>query len=172
MAHTDPIDSFSEQLTRAFWARFLPRAECRLIYPGADSVPLQRIGELLGWGQVSPLGIGISQEYGLWFAYRTAFLTSAKLPLSPVRRQQSPCESCVDKPCIRHCPASAVEFRSAFDISACFKFRLGTDSPCVDKCAARLACPVGTEHRYPSSMMRYIYRFSMRTVRDYQNGKI
>ncbi len=169
MSSTDPVDSFSRATTQTFCSKFLPHATCDLIYPGSTSIPLQRIGALLGWGHVSPLGIGISNEYGLWFAYRGAFLTSARLPLTEKIAQPFACDSCIDKPCIGRCPASAVCASAAFDIPACVDFRLSENSPCVDCCLARQACPVGASHRYPVEMVRYLYKYSIDSIRRYKS---
>lgn len=161
----DPIDSLSKNITRLFCSRYLQGAVCELLYPGDFPIPLQRIGALLGWGEVSPLGIGISHEYGLWFAYRSAFLTTAELPVTESSRQPRPCESCVDKPCIGHCPASAVSASTTFDIPACVNFRLAENSPCANRCLARQACPVGDEYRYPEDLVQYLYEHSLESIR-------
>lgn len=161
----DPIDSFSSDTTQLFCSRYLRDAACEMIYPGSFPIPLQRIGALLGWGEVSPLGIGISNEYGLWFAYRAAFFTTAELPLSEKSRGAMACDNCLDKPCISHCPASAVNAGAPFDISTCIDFRLSENSPCVNRCLARQACPVGVEYRYPEEMVQYIYEYSINSIR-------
>ena len=165
-----PIDSFSRSITQSFCSRYLEDEACEMIYPGNFPIPLQRIGTLLGWGEVSPLGIGISNEYGLWFAYRAAFFTTAELPLSEKSQQLRACDSCVDKPCISHCPASAVSASTAFDIPACVNFRLSENSPCVDRCLARQACPVGVEYRYPEEMVQYLYEYSIKSIRRRTNS--
>lgn len=169
MSVADPIDSLSKKLTHRFCTEFIQDPAYQLLFPSDLSIPLQRIGALLGWGQVSPLGVGISGEYGLWFAYRSAFLTHVALPVSENTPPLSPCDVCVDKPCISHCPAAAVSVDNAFDISACFNFRLRDHSPCLDRCVARMACPVGVQYQYPLEMIQYIYTFSMATVRRYRS---
>ncbi len=167
MPDKDPMDAFSHSVTKTFCENYLDGASCQLVFPTKHIIPLQRIGTFLGWGHVSPLGVGISEKHGLWWAYRSAFLTTAELPVTEPLSQKFACDDCVDKPCIIACPASAVSTDETFDVDACFHFRAHDNSPCVDKCLARLACPIGAESRYPDEMIHYIYQYSMSTVRSY-----
>ena len=167
MPSSDPMDNFSKSVTERFLKTVLADARNELVFPTHHIVPLQRIGALIGWGEVSPLGVGISEKHGLWFAYRSAFVTSAELPVSDMPQQNMPCRDCEDKPCISACPASAVDTSATFDVDGCFRFRAAKNSPCIDRCRSREACPVGAESRYPREMITYIYNTSMKTVRRY-----
>lgn len=174
LEQTDPVDNFSLALTARFVRDYLEPAPYFILYPGPYPVPLQQFGALAGWHQPSPLGIGINARFGLWFAYRVAFLTSLELPLvslSPPASfspsSPSPCASCADKPCITSCPARAVSAEEAFSIPACTAFRLQQDSDCAEQCLARLACPVASEHRYSQAQLRYHYRRSLRSIKAF-----
>lgn len=162
LENTDPVDEFSSMIASQFIADYLGGAPSQLLYPGPTRVSLMQLGNLAGWSHPSPLGLGIHAEYGLWFAYRAAFVTSAELPPTTSPPSQHPCESCVEKPCITACPVGAVSAEQPFNISTCYEFRLTANSPCVDRCLSRLACPVGQEHRYSEEQMRHHYALSRR----------
>ncbi|MCB8946264.1 MAG: hypothetical protein H6658_21165 [Ardenticatenaceae bacterium] len=164
----DPIDHFSIHLTETCLRDYLGNPPYLRLYPLTEHiVPLPRLGELAGWCHPSPLGLGISPTYGLWFAYRTAYLVDADLPLAPFSLPPSPCHTCADKPCITTCPASAVRLAEGFDVFKCSHFRLEESSPCQDRCLARLACPVAPEHCYTLAQVQYHYGRSLQTIREY-----
>ena len=50
---------------------------------------------------------------------------------------------------------------------ACIAQRLRADSACALTCPARLACPVGPEHRYSSAQMAHSYGISLAMLREY-----
>lgn len=149
------FDQYSRQKVQEYCTHVLGNASFRLLYPTDFPVPLQQWGALLGWSHPSPMGLGIHQEYGLWFAYRAAFLVDAPLPLSQAGSQQSPCERCQEKPCLSVCPPQALKAVSSPDIQACSSFRLKPSSPCASTCLARYACPVGRDYRYSPGQMSY-----------------
>ncbi len=163
----DPIDDFSTFHTKQFISETLENPKHLLLYPSTSyPIPLQQLGELAGWCHPSPLSLGINPTYGLWFAYRAAFLVDAELPLTTPSTHPSPCDSCTDKPCITTCPAGAAQ-PNKLDYIKCSHFRLREDSPCQDRCLARMACPVGTKHQYTLEQIQYHYGLSMETVRAY-----
>jgi ferredoxin len=166
--HTaDPVDHFSIHLTETFLRDYLGNPPYLCLYPLTEyMVPLQRLGELAGWCHPSPLGLGISPTYGLWFAYRAAFLVDADLPVTTSFSSPSPCDTCADKPCITTCPSGAVRL-AGFDVFKCSHFRLQENSPCHDRCLARLACPAAPEHRYELEQVQYHYGRSLQTIRTY-----
>ena len=53
-----------------------------------------------GAGHVSPLGLNIHPQYGLWHAYRAALLFPVAFDLPPLSPGPHPCEACADKPCL------------------------------------------------------------------------
>jgi epoxyqueuosine reductase len=166
----DPVDDYSVSLTGQFIRDYLGSPAVFWLYPNTKYlVPLQQLGEAAGWSFPSPLGSGVSPEYGAWFAYRTAFLIDADLPLRREAPASSPCDSCKKKPCIRACPADAVQWAD-FDIDSCVQHRLRPESPCADRCLARLACPLSPEHRYTRSQIQYHYRRSLETIRAWHGG--
>lgn len=164
----DPIDSYSIRLTQHFIKTTLDGTDSLLLYPNTPYlIPLQQLGELAGWCAPSPLGISISSEFGVWFAYRSAFLTNYPLPISNHLPDDSPCDSCVEKPCIAACPAGAVGEIGQFDLNTCAKHRLKAGSTCADRCLARMACPVAPQHKYTLPQIQYHYGHSLVTLQRY-----
>ena len=166
----DPVDSFSIRHTTHFVENILEDEAWQLLYPSDIFFPLNELGELAGFGQPSPLFIGINPEYGLWWAYRAVFLTRLALPLTEIEEQAHPCESCLDKPCISICPADALSADAPFNIYACADYRAKDESRCGYQCLARLACPVGTSHRYSREQITYHYSQSLATIKLYKAG--
>ncbi|MEM7799062.1 MAG: hypothetical protein AAF633_07735 [Chloroflexota bacterium] len=168
----DPIDRFSLALTRNFVEMIGGAVDYHSylnLYPlSSHVIPLQRLGALAGWGHPSPIGPFISGRYGLWFAYRSAFLTN--LPLdsgSSEAHLPLPCDTCKDKPCQIVCPASAIQVGDPIALNACITHRLTPKSSCAATCLARIACPVGREHRYPKEVISRLYRHSLGGLRQW-----
>lgn len=162
-----PIDDLSETLAEKFMAFFPGEPLVQKLFPPSRSIPLQKLGKLAGWSNPSLLGQDIHFEFGLWFAYRSAFLTDLNLPLIRVDQQKSVCDSCQGQDCIAACHSGAVAGISQFDVSACVNFRMQVDSTCADNCAARLACPFAAQHRYRREQIRYHYTFSLNATKKY-----
>ena len=163
----DPVDTYSLNLTQQFIDGYLDGAASLIVYPSDNLVPLGQLGELTGWSHPSPLGQGINAEYGVWFAYRTAFLTTAVLPIMTSPLTDSPCTSCIDQPCLTACPVGATEENGRFAITLCTQHRLQSNSPCADRCLARMACPIAPEHRYTLPQIQYHYWDSLKTLKKY-----
>ncbi|MBK8989601.1 MAG: hypothetical protein IPM39_26680 [Chloroflexi bacterium] len=161
----DPVDHYSVTVTRQFLRDYLADPPVLWLYPDTTYlVPLQQLGQLAGWSYPSPLGQGIHPEYGVWFAYRAAFLTPLALPFHSTPPQSAPCDGCRDKPCIHACPVGAAQ-PERFDGDSCARYRLCAPSPCADRCLARLACPFFPEHRYTLPQIQYHYGHSLATLR-------
>ncbi|MDX1523803.1 MAG: hypothetical protein R3264_19405 [Anaerolineae bacterium] len=165
-----PVDHFSLTLAQTFITGYLGDPPTLIAYPGDYAIPLQRLGQLAGWSHPSPLGLGISPVYGVWFAYRVAFFTTLPLPVTEQFITQSPCDTCLDKPCISACPVRAVRGIDVFDIPTCMDYRLSSNTTCADRCLSRLACPYFPQHRYPLAQVQYHYRRSLESIRLYYDG--
>ena len=164
---TDPIDSFSVDRIKSWFGAHYPSCKYKIIYPDRQRiVPLQTLGELAGWHHCSPFRIGINQLWGSWFAYRLAVLTDSNFEVSEKTGISSPCEACIEKPCITACPADALQC-SDYSLKRCINHRLESESSCHDQCLARLACPVATQHRYTMGQINYHYGRSMLTIEEY-----
>jgi epoxyqueuosine reductase QueG len=121
------------------------------LYPfaGPPWLPFQRWAQKADRVFVSPLGILIHPEFGLWHSYRGALTFREHLDLPAAATEASPCDSCREKPCLTRCPVSAFS-GAGYDVAGCrahISTRAGT--ACMDGgCLARRACPVGAAHRY------------------------
>jgi epoxyqueuosine reductase len=169
--HAHPLDAHAQ--------RVIARADAllgdlpRRWMPCAAEAPVHLDFRTLGWraglGLPSRLGLLLHPAWGPWIALRAAcVLTEAPegLPMTHALDPQapSPCEACVSAhgtpPCARACPGGAFP-QGRWDVEACASFHApspeGGPSPCRASCAARLACPLGAEHRYPPEALAYHY---------------
>ena len=73
-AGADPIDDFTVRTIRQWMSEFLPDNRYAILYPGSDTIDLQRLGALAGWHHASPFMVGIDAEWGTWYAYRAVVL--------------------------------------------------------------------------------------------------
>jgi hypothetical protein len=48
-----------------------------------------------------------------------------------------------------------------FALPRCLEYRRRPDSACAFTCLARLACPVGSDHRYDAAQLRHSYGQSL-----------
>ncbi|MCP5099403.1 MAG: hypothetical protein GY943_27935 [Chloroflexi bacterium] len=164
----NPIDHYSIKISQTFITKHLLNKQAVRLYPLTEFIiPLQQLGEHAGWCHSSPLGLGISPKFGVWYAYRTAYLINAPLPIITATRQASPCNSCERKPCLTACPAKALHPYNPINISACAAHRLRPHSSCVNQCLSRLACPIAPEHQYSIEQISYHYEDSLTTLRHY-----
>jgi Fe-S-cluster-containing hydrogenase component 2 len=108
---------------------------------------------------VSPIGVLIHPDWGLWHAYRGALAFRGRLDLPEPDRRPSPCASCPDRPCQSSCPAGAIA-PTGYDSAACAAHvasERGVD--CLQQgCRARRSCPVGAAHRYGPTQAEFHMR--------------
>jgi ferredoxin len=149
----DPLDTWSKSV-------ILPVAEAMgaTAYFPSDPPwqPFQRWAMQAEGLRASPLGLLIHPQYGLWHGYRGALGFPFELEVEQVEASRHPCDSCVTKPCLSHCPADAVT-HAGFDVSACRLHLRHLDSARCRSggCHARNACPVGAQFRYPPEQLRF-----------------
>ena len=151
----DPIDNFSLRAMREF-ADSVIDGECKILFPLTDYLlPLQKLSRELNLSRPSPLGLDISQNFGVWFAFRGMLITKRDIPSLVPRPFESPCLTCKSQECANACPVGAVKLNSSFEIKTCADYRFSDGSACADKCLARLACPYQSEHRYEILQTQY-----------------
>lgn len=94
---------------------------------------------------VSPVGLLIHDEAGLWVSFRGAILMDTIEP-APTE-STNPCDTCADRPCLSTCPVSALS-GTGYALATCHTFldsSAGQD--CMERgCAVRRACPVSERH--------------------------
>ena len=117
-------------------------------------LPFQRWAQKAEPCHVSPLGMLIHPDYGLWHGYRGALALADRLAVPAADDRPSPCDDCPDRPCLSACPVGA--FRASrgagtsYDVPACARHldsRAGADCMALG-CRARRACPQGADARY------------------------
>ena len=160
----NPVDEYTSDMLQDLLTAEFPGRDWRILFPAdadSDAPNLQQLGRLAGWHHASPLGNGINQKSGLWFAYRAVVAVDVLIPPSAPQIGDSPCVSCTDTPCIAACPGTALQIGEAPDLSACVHYRSEPESSCAQTCLARLACPVATHCRYSAEQIRYFYKRSL-----------
>lgn len=159
----NPIDDFTVQTVKRWFATCLPQNDYRIIYPGSQQVGLQKLGRLAGWHHASPFMVGIDREWGSWYAYRALVAADTAFEPSLPLEGGSPCDGCSHRVCISGCPGAALA-DGRFDLGKCIAYRRLAGSKCRATCLARIACPVGSAHRYCDEQIRHSYAISMQAI--------
>jgi ferredoxin len=160
-----PLDAWSRRVIAAIAAA----AGAQPLFPfgGPPHLPFARWAQRAEPVHVSPLGMLIHPEYGLWHAYRGALAFAERLDLPTVEQRPSPCASCATTPCLAGCPVGA--FTSAgYDVPACTR-HLSTPQgeDCMSLgCRARRACPIGHAYVYESPQVAFHMRAFLRAQRQ------
>jgi hypothetical protein len=135
-----------------------PGFGAKALFPfgGPPWLPFQRWALKADSVALSPLGILIHPDWGLWHAYRGAFAFADRLALPLPERRPSPCDSCIDRPCLSRCPVGAFT-PGHYDGDSCRRHVAApSGQACREEgCLARLACPVGRIHAYPAAQMAF-----------------
>lgn len=142
----DPLDAFVRRAVLAADAALgaVPR---RWVWAAADAdvhVDFRLLAHLGGLGAQSRLGLLIDREWGTWTGLRAACFVGAELAATgPV--DDDICAGC-PAPCGTACPGGAFP-GGMWAVDPCVAFHQES-AVCARSCAARLACPVGTDRRY------------------------
>lgn len=152
----NPLDRWSLRVVSALAGDLGATA----LFPFAEPfLPFQRWAQKAEPVHTSPLGILIHPDWGLWHAYRGALAFGERIALQLPDDRPSPCDSCIDRPCLNSCPVGA--FTSAgYNVPACVAHisnSLGADCMTTG-CLARRACPVGTQYRHSPEQARFHQR--------------
>ncbi|HLJ72900.1 MAG TPA: hypothetical protein VKU03_16415 [Roseiarcus sp.] len=149
-----PLDRWSQRVIGAL-AKALG---CRALYPfgGPPYWPFPRWAMRAEPLHVSPLGMLIHPDYGLWHSYRGALAFSEALQIPALESRPSPCESCAARPCLKACPVGAFS-SDGYDAARCAAhLRSGTGRDCMEGgCLARRACPIGVEFAQSEEQARF-----------------
>jgi hypothetical protein len=151
---THPLDRWTREVLGPIATRFAAKP----LYPsdGPPYHPFQRWAAKAEPVHVSPLRIFIHPTYGLWHAYRAAFLLAENPGLELPVAIEPPCAACTSRPCLSTCPVGAFT-EAGLDDRLCARH---VDSPAGEECRergclARRACPVGREYSYPPAQMAF-----------------
>jgi hypothetical protein len=147
---TGALDDWTRRILDPIAAMFGAQA----IYPfdGPPYAPFLTWAEKAERVYASPIGMTIHGEYGLWHAYRGAFVFAENLDVPPRVGSTSPCLNCADQPCMSACPVDAF-VPTRYDVESCAAhLREPVGADCMAQgCRARRACPVGQNFRYTSA---------------------
>jgi hypothetical protein len=151
----DPLDRWSRRVGNQVAQGLGGRA----IFPfdGPPHPPFLAWAGKTGQAVSSRLSLFIHARFGLWHAYRFALALPVIPGLASVQSDfESPCLSCVDKPCLEVCPVNAFSGPS-YRADPCMDYLRGdSQSACRQLgCAARRACPVGKAFTYVPEQARF-----------------
>ncbi|HEX2146279.1 MAG TPA: ferredoxin [Pseudorhizobium sp.] len=148
----DPLDTWSKSIIRPLAASLGATA----FFPSDRPYqPFQTWAALAEDLRPSPLGVLLHPRYGLWHGYRGALGFSCSIGAPRIVRLELP--EGWEQICALACPVGAVH-ADGFDIAACRGY-LGSEegrATCMRfGCAARNACPIGADYRYPPAQLRF-----------------
>jgi len=150
-----PLDRWTERTLTPIAGALGARA----LFPfgGPPHHPFQRWATRAEPVHPSPLGLLIHPDYGLWHAYRAAFLFPTRLALPAQPTRPSPCAACVERPCLSACPVGAFSAEAGYDVPACTAhIRSPAGAACREGgCLARRACPVGSAYAYDADQAAF-----------------
>lgn len=164
-ATDDPLDRW----TKSTLTGLAGKCGATPLFPfdGPPHLPFQRWAQKADDVYPSPIGPLIHPTYGLWHAYRGAFIFEEILDL-PQRNTAlpSPCDDCVDRPCLSACPVGALS-DGALDTDTCTGYMsTGNDDLCfTGTCQARSACPIGRDYAYHPDQGRFHMSAYLRACR-------
>lgn len=153
----DPVDRWS----RRIMGELAEALDLTAVLPfgGPPWLPFPRWALRSGRCHESPVRLMVHDTAGLFISFRGALL----LPFTPAPDPRpSPCETCVEKPCLSACPVGALT-GAGYDVPACHAW-LDTLPPatgCLEGCLVRRSCPVGQARRSPAQSahhMRYFHK--------------
>lgn len=165
-ASAEPLDDWTRNVLEPIASTF--GAEAVYPFDGPPHHPFQRWAMQADDVTQSPIGPLVHPVYGMWHAYRAAFLFADRLDIPAPARTPSPCATCADKPCLNTCPVAA--FRPQFyDVAGC-RAHIASDAgrPCLENaCMARRACPVGRDYIYEPAQATFHTRHFLRSMQQW-----
>ncbi len=148
----DPVDTYAAEVVTEVLQQVLPDIPWELRLAPEEPprrVAMQHLAVVAGVTCLSPSGLSVHPEYGPWLAWRAAAMID--LPGPPTCPEAAdPCRPC-DKPCMERLERALEAHDQLPETSADIA---GTWRRWV---AVRDACPIGKEHRYGVSQLRYHY---------------
>lgn len=160
----DPLDRWSRRVIGGLAEEL--GADAIFPFGGPPWAPFLRWAQLAEPVYPSPLGMLIHPDWGLWHSWRGALAFSERIDIPLRDDRASPCLSCEEKPCLAACPVGAFD-KEGYNVAACaahIEAPQGAD--CLDRgCRARLACPVGAEHRYGADQAGFFMNSYVRARR-------
>ena len=163
----DPMDAWTERMIRPIASAL----GARPVFPNdRPYAPFQQWAIRAEPVHPSPLGLLIYPDYGLWHAYRAALVFEEPIDGLPARSERpSPCASCWNSPVWQPVRPVLSQERVTSSKTAQTTCARNKNQTACRLAAARDACPVGTEHRYGGSQIRFTWRHSPKRAGFEQN---
>ncbi len=140
----NPIDRWSERVI----GRLATKVSATALFPFGGPAYQPFISWALRTGQIwsSPVSLLVHDSAGLFVSFRGALAFMQKIDL-PEKTKPSPCESCVEKPCLTACPVAALG-PQGYDVVACHGYLDGAGKEtCLSSgCLARCSCPISKNY--------------------------
>ncbi len=138
----NPLDRWSERVI----SEMANALDAQAFFPfgGPPYQPFTQWAQKSGRAHISPVGLLVHDQAGLWLSYRGALGLKQRLdlPITP----PSPCLSCEKQPCLTACPVGALK-PDIYHVAACKADLENQKNDCMSKgCAARRACPISQIH--------------------------
>jgi hypothetical protein len=153
----DPLDRWSRRIVGAIADEL--GAKALFPFGGPPFLPFMRWAQRAETLFVSPLGLLIHPDYGLWHSFRGALAFRMRMELPDRAPRAHPCETCADRPCLTACPVGAYKpgAPGAYDVATCVShIKAPEGAECMERgCLARRACPVGAAHTYAPVQARH-----------------
>ena len=139
----DPIDRWSHRVIREMASTLSGKAY--FPFQSNPYLPFYRWALETNALWASPVRLLVHGSQGLMVSIRGALVVPEELELP--NAAQSPCETCVDRPCVTACPVGAL-IEGFYEVDACHDH---LDSPrgadCLSGgCKVRLSCPAGSSY--------------------------
>ena len=161
----DPLNAF----TRKVVIEIATDHGATALFPfdGPPYLPFQRWAQRADAVHISPIGLLIHPDFGLWHAYRGALAFADRLQLPPADCRPSPCISCYERPCLKACPVNAFQ-RDGYDVTSCARHivLVGGEACRSRGCLARHSCPVGLSFAYEEAQATFHMRAFLRARQD------
>lgn len=155
---SDPIDRWSSRVI----GQFASDLGIRAIFPfgGAPYAPFLSWAVQSKYAFSSKVGMLVHSKMGLMVSYRGALALDIKLDL-PRSNESSPCDDCIDMPCLSSCPVSAIS-PHGYDVPICKDFlQTPNGASCMTNgCAVRRSCPLSSgANRQPAQSALHMQAF-------------
>lgn len=159
-----PLDTWTRTVLTPIASAF--GADAVFPFEGPPYYPFQRWAMRADDVSPSPIGPLIHPKYGMWHAYRAAFLFADRQDIPPAaEKSPSPCLSCTEKPCLNTCPVDAFTTKG-YDVPGCRAHiaASGGEACLTAGCLARRACPIGRAYVYEPPQAAFHMRHFLSAV--------
>ncbi len=154
-AAAHPVERYVERVSAELAAALPVPAQVRFAHDGPPRlVAMQKLAEASGLAALSPSHLSVHPVFGPWIALRAVIVCDADGPSGPPPEVARACD------CAANC-LPALERAMAAGEASCD----GVAEAWTHWLAVRDACPIGREHRYSPTQIRYHYTKDRRALR-------